>query len=145
MKVSGTTAAFCNPQTKLIPQLIVTAPSPIAVEFAHLSFNYYTPNSIYGTKWVYREDCHDLEVGMEKDYEYLEDTFPGIDQSEKNVEMKDGDFLTWLSQRSENIIAVSSTPSWVEKFCNGAAGVHFDARGTLSKSAHLRAVGIKFY
>jgi hypothetical protein len=167
LKTSGTTAKFCNSQTGLIPQLFITSPHKITVESALLSFPYYTPDSIYGSKWMYRDDCHDFEV--EDSLETLK-TFTGIERKEDSTVDRsidtsiDGtervDFLTWLETRPEKIIAISSTPSWIESFCNGtgSGGTHtvssdmnHDEKGESPKgcdvhpSGHLRAVGIKFF
>jgi hypothetical protein len=184
LKTSGKTAAFCNNQTGLIPQLFVTSPHRITVESAFLSFPYYTPDSIYGTEWVYRNDCHDLNVNVNvnanttssvsgsgsgsgsvtdqsESIGSLEQLFPGIDDSAVHDREPEPDtdcdsdtddvssdhnaFLAWLGARPEKIIAISSTPSWIESFCNDTAGRNTGAGGPLEHGSDLRAVGIKFY
>lgn len=143
LKTSGKTANFCNNQTELIPELFIISPIRSCVETALLSFPYYTPHSIQGTKWVYHPGCHDK--GSDSDYvesiEDLEKAFPAIEDVTCSAFVTSGeqnniDFLSWLETREEKVIAISSTPSWVESFCDSIEPGH--------GSKDLRAVGIKF-
>jgi hypothetical protein len=93
----------------------------------------------------------------------LEQLFPGIDDSavrdrepepdtdcdtdsdSDDVSSDHNAFLAWLGARPEKIIAISSTPSWIESFCNDTAGRNTGTGGPLEHGSDLRAVGIKFY
>ena len=95
----------------------------------------------------------------------LEQLFPGIDDSavrdrdpepdtdcdtdtdtdSDDVSSDHNAFLAWLGARPEKIIAISSTPSWIESFCNDTAGMNTGTGGPLEHGSDLRAVGIKFY
>jgi hypothetical protein len=127
----GKTGEYCNKSTGLIPELFVTSPIRCATEAALLSFPYYSPGSIYGTKWICHGACHDST--MTTPVQHLETSFPNIDYSRAGDH---SDFLTWLSTREERVIAISSTPSWVNQFC--------DEIEPGNDSKDLRVVGIKF-
>lgn len=131
LKTSGKTARYCNNETKLIPQLFVVSPLRCAIETALLSFPYYAPGSIHETQWVCHGACHDSESIATVDS--LETSFPSIDY--ESIGSK-SDFLQWLNTRDEKVIAIASTPSWIDNFCNSIEPGH--------ESKDLRAVGIKF-
>lgn len=136
LKMLGKTGEYCNKATGLIPQLVITSPIRCATEAALLSFPYYSPMSIYGTQWICSGACHDSPVTTP--IEHLERCFPDIDYSlaHQDDDSIDSDFLSWLSTREERVIAIASTPTWVNKFCDGIEP------GNESKD--LRVVGIKF-
>jgi hypothetical protein len=127
----GKTGEYCNKSTGLIPELFITSPLRCATETALLSFPYYSPLSIYGTTWICHGAFHDSRSTTP--VEHLERSFPNIDYS---LACDRSDFLSWLSKRDERVIAISSTPSWVNSFCDGIEP------GNESKD--LRVVGIKF-
>ncbi|GFH54725.1 hypothetical protein CTEN210_11201 [Chaetoceros tenuissimus] len=134
-KMTGTTGAYCNPNTELVPQLFVVPPLRCAIETALISFPYNCPGSISETKWVAYPSCSDSDFvspldGMKK-------TFSGIDYSllEETDEFKDN-FLSWLKSRDEKIIAIASTPSWIDNI--------MQTIDSETKCKPLRAAGIKF-
>jgi len=131
LKMLGKTGEYCNKSTGLIPELFVTSPLRCATESALLSFPYYSPGSIYGTQWICHGACHDSD--MTTPVSNLEIAFPNIDYSHAGDR---SDFLTWLSTREERVIAISSTPTWVNHFC--------DEIEPGNESKDLRVVGIKF-
>ena len=96
---------------------------------------------------MYHPGCHDKGSGSDSEYvesiEDLEKAFPAIEDVTCSAFVTPGpgeqtniDFLSWLQTREEKVIAISSTPSWVESFCDSIEPGH--------GSKDLRAVGIKF-
>jgi len=131
LKMSSKTGEYCHTMTRLVPELFVVSPLRCATEAALLSFPYYSPGSIYGTKWVSHGACHDSNITSS--VENLERSFPNIDYS---LAEDQSDFLSWLNGREEQIVAISSTPSWIQDFCDSIETGH--------DTKDLRAVGIKF-
>jgi len=131
LKMSSKTGEYCHSLTRLVPELFVVSPLRCATEAALLSFPYYSPGSIYGTKWISHGACHDSN--LTSSVENLERSFPSIDYS---LAGDQSDFLSWLNGREERIVAIASTPSWIEDFCNSIEPGH--------DTKDLRAVGIKF-
>jgi hypothetical protein len=131
LKTSGRTANFCGRHTGLIPELFIVSPLRCATESALIAFPYYSPDSIYGSTWVCHGACNDGESTSVDD---LKSSFPGIDYSLAHDD--ESDFLSWLNAREETIVAIASTPSWIQSFC--------DRIEPGRESKDLRAVGIKF-
>jgi len=131
LSTSGDTAAFCNNDTGLVPELFVISPLRCAAEAALISFPYHSPHSIHNTKWVCHGGAYDRDSITP--VEHIESTFPGIDCTHAHDK---SDFLSWLKSRNERIVAVSSTSSWANSFCG--------TFGSDESTEPLRAVGIKY-
>eukprot|EP01083_Nonionella_stella_P165341 549797_1 len=133
LSASGDTADFCYKRNArascdLVPELFVTSPLRCAIESLHVAFPHYSPDSIYGTKWLCHGSCI---VGERTPIENLKGLFPGLDYT---LAQDQSNFLSWLSSRNERVIVVASTPEWVTEFC-GDNLEHNDK--------DLRAVGVK--
>jgi hypothetical protein len=133
LSASGDTADFCYKRNArascdLVPELFVTPPLRCAIESLHVAFPHYSPDSIYGTKWLCHGSCI---VGERTPIENLKGLFPGLDYT---LAQDQSNFLSWLSSRNERVIVVASTPEWVTEFC-GDNLEHNDK--------DLRAVGVK--
>ena len=111
LNVSRTTAAFCNKETGLQPELVVVSPTRYTTESAIIAFPTYAPGSVNEIPWFYHHGCDNKDDSQIQSTEYgiLSESFPGINNSlvtNKGIgasNERDG-FLSWLKTRSENVI-----------------------------------------
>lgn len=149
MNISRETAIFCSKSTGLVPELYVVSPLRCTTESALLAFPYDAPGNIHNLPWICHSGCVDAELDGNnvENINDLESAFPGIDFEilKKGKEQSEThDFLSWLSEREEKVVVVSSTESWVNEFINTHAPVKTCGDDQLDSKRLLRTIGIKF-
>lgn len=103
LSLSHQAALFCNNDTGLTPELVVLAPLGCCIQTALHVFPYNAPDSVRGVSWI----CQDALLGDEPapSLPLISKSFPGLDMSYLNMEHQSKDFLEWLQNRDERVIA----------------------------------------
>ena len=112
--MSRQTAAYCNKETGLIPELFCVAPTMCAVESALLAFPVFAPDSIHSKPWLSKNSFMGPSAVTENSLK-LTGSFPGIHfdwegplVSGKNNKDTSSLFLDWVKSRDERVIVGES-------------------------------------
>ena len=121
LNLSRRVATFCNEETELMPDLVVTAPTQQAVQTALLAFPHYSPESVKSVSWICHpkvdgsEGCMDLLSDLKKAYDGIDyslcenqsQNVAGVEDEEAILQRADT-FLEWLRSRDEKVIVGKS-------------------------------------
>mmetsp|Transcript_10703 Transcript_10703/g.16151 ORF Transcript_10703/g.16151 Transcript_10703/m.16151 type:complete len:292 (-) Transcript_10703:255-1130(-) len=146
LHISREIATYCNRNTGLVPDLYVTAPMRCANESALLAFPQYSPYSIHNRPWICHDKCSDVDLiaSDPKCIDQLEADFPGIDYSIlKNDRSGSSDFLSWLHEREDRIVVVSTTESWINDFFYSYVDTELN-RDRVKNNKLFRMAGMKY-
>mmetsp|Transcript_16202 Transcript_16202/g.36451 ORF Transcript_16202/g.36451 Transcript_16202/m.36451 type:complete len:140 (+) Transcript_16202:23-442(+) len=138
------------------------------MQTALLAFPRFRPGSLRDATWVAHSDCGELDNGhvcdMTSSKYDLERSFPGINYSlyeetgesgndelsliDSKVDLlnKTDRFLSWIKNRDETNIVVSSTSQWLQSFCGFS--LQYDPRHAGAEwygPAEVKAIAIKFH
>jgi broad specificity phosphatase PhoE len=116
LNVSRRVATFCNDETGLLPELVVTAPLRRAVDTAMLVFPNYTPESVRSIPWLCHPGLTDVDEHDASETEHgvpasdVGDAGPQIDmnallvQSKQELLRRSDAFVEWLRNRDEQVV-----------------------------------------
>jgi len=141
LNMSRLSATFCNEETGLVPELVVTSPLRRAIQSALIAFPTHIPGSVGEVPWICYGGCMERANGNLADFvspaDELEQFFQGVDyslyretvdsemanllngpmlESKKDLLQRTDDFLDWIMSREERVIVVSSHLSWLQSF-----------------------------
>ncbi|KAL3815929.1 hypothetical protein ACHAXA_008303 [Cyclostephanos tholiformis] len=175
LDVSRRTAIFFNKETGLQPDLVVVSPLRRAIQAAIISFPTYTaPLSLSNTPWICHPLCMEQANGNKRGFvsssKELKQIFTGVDftlleevlidenvdefnsggkvpllESKIDLMRRTNEFLTWIKNRDERVIVVSSHATWLHSLC--AFSLQYESGSKdleMFKKGELRSVGIKF-
>jgi broad specificity phosphatase PhoE len=116
LNVSRRVATFCNDETGLLPELVVSAPLRRAVDTAMLVFPNYTPESVRSIPWLCHPGLTDIDEHDDSETEHDVPTTAvdelgqqiGVDaslvQSKQELLRRSDDFVEWLRNRDEQVV-----------------------------------------
>mmetsp|Transcript_27062 Transcript_27062/g.41989 ORF Transcript_27062/g.41989 Transcript_27062/m.41989 type:complete len:335 (+) Transcript_27062:131-1135(+) len=172
LNLSRTVDTYCNSHTQFFPELFVVSPLRRATQTALMAFPRYAPgHTLRNTKWICNKDVSERSNGYYSDIsappQALADEFPGIDYSlyrdtydpvndvtgpleleetKHDLVKKTGKFLSWVKEREERVIVVSSHSYWLQAFNDCA--LNFEDGGAIQgapyKNGEMRAVALKW-
>jgi hypothetical protein len=116
LTLSRRMAAFCNEDTRLLPELIVVAPLRKVLQTTYMAFPYDTPaHTIRNVQWMCHPDIIEKSSFSPRDFK---SAFGDIDCSlfsedrsedvcanrEESLLQRADSFLNWLSSREERVV-----------------------------------------
>ncbi|GAX21503.1 hypothetical protein FisN_4Hh566 [Fistulifera solaris] len=155
LTLSRRMAAFCNEDTRLLPELIVVAPLRKVLQTTFMAFPYDTPaHTIRNVKWVCHPDIIEKSSVSLRD---IKSAFGDIDCSlfsddrsedvcanrEESLLQRADSFLNWLNSREERVVVVSGDTASINTLSCRLQSI----QGTIPRAFHngeLRTYGVHF-
>lgn len=138
-------ATFCNDETGLHPEVLVSAPLRRSIDTAKTTFNFYSPESIRSIPWLCHPDAKDVDETERVTVNNAEDVQIGGNESlvhaKQELLHRSDRFLEWLATREERVVVVSSQATWFQAL---GYSLHYDEAPTMLRNSEMRAIGLTF-